>query len=456
MKNKRRDFLKISGLAGLTLASEGVFGGISSHSNNFDGSGLDPVLNADKIQQHQQRVNEQIKLDFEKARSILNPSQKQLDHGIELHKNSLVIDVYGFMPRASNDGALLSAAITSKASQLEIQDMQEDMSMSRFVIDKKERDEFQNAWKASGVTCVIQNAGEEGNDVKRLLKRLAHFTYTTDMMRDFVGKAVSPEDIIQAKKENRHALYFSGNGIPLPQDWISVEDELRYIRIFFQLGIRMMHLTYNRRNVIGDGCAELANGGLSDFGRSVVREMNRVGVIVDIAHSGWQTSLEAAQLSQRPMVASHSTVASVNHHIRSKPDNVIRAIADTGGYIGICCIPRFLGETGDIAAMMKHIDYVVKKFGSDHVAIGTDISYTSQFAREENRKIPSYPQGRTRWEALWPVDNFKESPEMVQSMSWTNWPLFTVGMVQMGYPDDVIQNILAGNALRVAKAVLAV
>ena len=454
MKNKRRDFLKISGLAGLALASEGVFGGISSQPNNYDGSNLNPLLSPDKIQQHQLRINEQIKLDFEKARSILNPSQKQLEHGLELHKNSLVIDAYGFMPRAANDGALVSAAINSKASPLEIQDMQEDMSMTRFVLDKKEREEFENAWKASGVTCVIQNAGEEGNEVKRLLKRLAHFTYTTDMMSDFVRKAVTPDDIIRAKKENRHALYFSGNGVPLPQDWISVEDELRYISIFFQLGIRMMHLTYNRRNVIGDGCAEKANGGLSDFGRAVVKEMNRVGVIVDIAHSGWQTSLEAAQLSERPMVASHSTVASVNKHIRSKPDNVIRAIADTGGYIGICCIPRFLGGTGDISALMKHIDYVVKKFGAEHIAIGTDISYTSQYAAEENKKIPSSRSGRTRWEALWPADDYRETPEMVRSMSWTNWPLFTVGMVQMGYSDEVIQKILAGNSIRVAKAAL--
>jgi membrane dipeptidase len=286
----------------------------------------------------------------------------------------LVIDAYGFMPRAAYNGELINTALNAKASSLEVQDMQEDMSMTRFVLDKKEREEFENAWEASGVTCIIQNAGEEGNDIKRLLKRLSHFTYSTDMMKDFVGKAVNPEDILKAKKENRHALYFSGNGVPLPGEWVSVEEELRYISVFFQLGIRMMHLTYNRRNVIGDGCAEKANGGLSDFGRSVVKEMNRVGVIVDIAHSGWQTSLEAAQLSQRPMVASHSTIASVNHHIRSKPDNVIRAIADTGGYIGICCIPRFLGGTGDISSMMKHIDYVVKKFGSDHVAIGTDIS----------------------------------------------------------------------------------
>ena len=145
MKNKRRDFLKLSGLAGLAIAGEGVLGGFASKPNNYDGSNLNPFLNPDKILQHQLRINEQIKLDFEKARSILNPSQKQLEHGLELHKNSLVIDAYGFMPRAAYDGALINSAISSKASQLEIQDMQEDMSMSRFVMDKRERDEFENA-----------------------------------------------------------------------------------------------------------------------------------------------------------------------------------------------------------------------------------------------------------------------------------------------------------------------
>jgi membrane dipeptidase len=454
MKSKRRDFLKYTGLAGLTLASNSVLGGLATESDDPIKLNQKAFYGQDSLQK-QFRINDQIKADFEMAKNILKPTQKQLEHGLELHKNSLVIDAYGFMPRAAYNGELINSALNAKASSLEVQDMQEDMSMTRFVLNKKERDEFENAWEASGVTCIIQNAGEEGNDIKRLLKRLSHFTYATDMMRDFVGKAVTPDDILKAKKENRHALYFSGNGVPLPGEWVSVEEELRYISVFFQLGIRMMHLTYNRRNVIGDGCAEKSNGGLSDFGRSVVKEMNRVGVIVDIAHSGWQTSLEAAQLSQRPMVASHSTIASVNHHMRSKPDNVIRAIADTGGYIGICCIPKFLGGTGDISSMMKHIDYVVKKFGSDHVAIGTDISYTSSFAAEESRKITASKQGgRTRWEALWPEEHFKESAEMAQSMSWTNWPLFTVGMVQMGYPDDVIQKILSGNSMRVAKAAL--
>ena len=455
MKKNRRGFLKLSSLAGLSVTGSGLLSGFTGEPDNHNKSVLDHLNSLLESPQQSFQMNEQIKEAYEIALNILKPSRKQLEHGLELHKNSLVFDTYGFMPRAAVDGSLIVTAINDHASQLEIQDMREDMSMSRFVINEREREEFENAWKASGVTCVFQNAGEEGNAVDRLLKRLAHFTYTTDMMKEIVGKAVTPDDIVLAKKENRHALYFSGNGVPLPQDWVSVGEELRYIKVFFQLGIRMMHLTYNRRNVIGDGCGETTDGGLSDFGRGVVKEMNRVGVIVDIAHSGWQTSLEAAQLSERPMVASHSSVASVHKHIRSKPDNVLRAIADTNGYIGICCIPRFLGGTSDIAAMMKHINYVVKKFGSEHVGIGTDVAYTSRYAAEENSKIPSYSPGRSRWEALWPPDDFQEKPEMQHSMAWTNWPLFTVGMVQMGYSDDDIQKILGGNALRVARAALA-
>jgi len=275
-----------------------------------------------------------------------------------------------------------------------------------------------------------------------------------------VYKAVKPEDVVKAKKENKHALYLTGNGVPLPQDWTSVEEELRYIKIFFQLGIRMMHLTYNRRNMIGDGCGEPSNCGLSDFGRTVVKEMNKTGVIVDIAHSGWQTSLEAVLLSEKPAVASHSVVSAIHNVIRSKPDEVIKAIADKDGYIGICAIPRFLGGSGDIAQMMKHIDYVVKKFGYEHVAIGTDHGYSSLYNDEENKIITASANRqkyRTRWEALWPPEgNFQNKPEMQQSMAWTNWPLFTVGMVQMGYSDYDIQKILAENTLRVAKAALAV
>lgn len=393
------------------------------------------------------------------ALDTLKPSKKDLDHGLELHTNSLVFDIYGFAPRAAVDGDAMRQAVEAGASAIELKDMREDMSMTRYVTDPAERAEFVQAWKAAGVTCIFQNAGEEGQDPMRLIKRLARFTYATDMMPDFMPKAVTPGDIETAANERRHCLYFSGNGVPLRQHWVSVEDELRYVRVFFQLGIRMMHLTYQRRNMIGDGCGETSDAGLSDFGRAVVTEMNRVGVIVDVAHSGWQTSLDGAKASQKPMVASHTTCATLHRHIRSKPDDVIRAIVDTGGLVGICCVPAYLGGTGDIAALLDHIDYVSDKFGVDYVAIGTDVAYASRNSAAERKKIPSRSPQRKEFRSLWPDDAFTLSPnahpKARQSLAWTNWPLFTVGLVQRGYSDDDIQKILGGNMLRVARAALA-
>jgi membrane dipeptidase len=376
-------------------------------------------------------MNETIQQAREVALGILKPSQREIEHGMELHKNSIVVESYGFAPRAAVDGDAVKLAVEAGASEAELQDVTEDMRMTRYATDPKEREEFMEAWEAAGVTCILQNAGEEGNAIPRLIKRLARFTYITDMMRDFLLRAATPDDIITAKEHSKHCLYLISNGVPLPQNWVSVEDELRYIRVFFQLGCRMMHLTYNRRNMIGDGCAEPANAGLSDFGRAVVAEMNRVGVIVDVAHSGWQTSLEAAKASERPMVASHSGCAALNAHHRCKPDEVIRAIADTGGYIGICCVPAFLGGSGDINAMLDHIDHVVRNFGADHVAIGTDVAYTSSASGQEYRKIPRRRSARNRWEALWLPDDPLFDPNWRQdhqrlSMAWTNWPMFTV------------------------------
>jgi membrane dipeptidase len=386
------------------------------------------------------------------ALRALNPGQKQLERGLKLHAESVVFDAYGFAPAAALDGAEFRQAVESGASEAELGDLQEEMSMTRCATSAAERREFMRAWHASGVTCIFQNAGEEGQDAVRMLKRLARFTYITDMMPDFLTRAVHPRDVTAAKRQGRRALYFSSNGIPLAQEWKAVEEELKYVRIFFQLGMRMMHVTYNRRNMIGDGCGETANGGLSDFGRAAITELNRVGMIVDVAHSGWRTSLEAARASSRPMVASHSGCAAVNEHYRCKPDEVIRAIVDTGGYIGICAIAEFLG--GGIEALLRHVDYVAKKFGVDHVAIGTDVQHRSANAAAERAKVPATRKTREQFRSLWPPHRSQTPAGSGQTLAWTNWPLFTVGLVQRGYSDDDIRKIIGGNVLRVAGAVL--
>ena len=405
--------------------------------------------------QLQSQPNHRIERYRNVAMDLLKPSQRDLDYGLRLHQESLVFDSYGFAPRAAVDGDAVRALMEEGASNMELQDQREDMTMTRPATVDREREEFLRAWNASGVTCIFQNCGEESSDPLRLMKRLARFTYLTDHMRGILRRAVTPDDVERAWGAGLGCLYFTGNGVPLTQQWNSVEDELRYVRIFFQLGIRMMHVTYNRRNRLGDGCAETANGGLSDFGRAAIAEMNNVGVIVDVAHSGWRTSLESALASSRPVVASHTTCAGIHPHIRSKPDQVIRSIVDTGGYVGICCIPRFLRGTGDIRALLDHIDYAIRKFGADHVAIGTDFAYRSQHTEAEAQKVPQRRPSRTRFAALWPDDDFVTLPAMTQSLAWTNWPMFTVGMVQRGHSDEAIRKVLGRNVLRVARAALA-
>lgn len=432
----RREFIQSS--VGASLAAAALV--------NAEAADTNP---ADRLQNN---LNPKIQNARNIALGILKPTNKQLEHGLRLHAESIVFDSYGFSPRAAVDGDALKAAVEAGASDIELKDMREDMTMTRNVIDPVEQREYLEAWRAAGVTCIFQNAGEEGQDVMRLLKRLARFTYATDMLRENVAKAATPDDIEQAKKEGRHCLYFTGNGVPLVQDWVSVPDELRYVRVFYQLGIRMMHLTYQRRNMIGDGCAEKANAGLSDFGRSAIAEMNRIGVIPDCAHSGWQTSLEAAQASSKPVMASHTVCGAIYPHIRSKPDEVIKAIADSGGLVGICCIPRFLRGKGDINALLDHVEHVVKNFGVDHVAIGTDVAYSSQQYSAESKKVPrTGRRKRLEFRSLWPDDDYVTTNEASQSVSWTNWPLYTVGLVQRGYSDDDIRKIIGGNMMRVTR-----
>jgi membrane dipeptidase len=390
------------------------------------------------------------------ALAVLKPSRADLEHGLGLHRESLVFDAYGFAPRAAVDPARVAAVTDEGASAAEMLDLREEMAMLRASLDQAERVEFFEAMRCAGVTCIFQNAGEEGQEPLRMLKRLARFTHLGDTLRGTLSRASLPADIVQAKRAGQHCLYLTCNGVPLPARFTTVPEELSLIRVFFQLGIRMMHLTYNRRNLLGDGCAEPANGGLSDLGRAAISEMNRVGVIVDVAHSGSRTSVEAAQASCKPVVASHTVCAGLRHHVRAKADEAIAAICESGGLVGICWIPMFLGGAGGLSAVLDHVDYAVRKFGDDHVAIGTDVAHTSQHAAAAAEQAGNAAEGRLRqrYESLWPDGARGGKWPESDTLAWTNWPLLTVGLVQRGHSDDTIRKIIGGNVLRVCRDVL--
>ncbi len=393
------------------------------------------------------------------ALDLLKPSASQLEHGLELHRSVLVAESYSLGLHAPVVPEEINALIDQNASAAELQDLREEQVMLGWLRTAELRQEYSEAWEASGVSCIFINAGEEGNQPAQLLKRLARYTHLIDSMPEVLARASDVDSIEAAFKAGKRTLYLTTNGVPLTGRQLTVEDEMGLIRVFAQLGVRMMHLTYNRRNLLGDGCGEPRDGGLSDFGEAAIREMNRLGVIIDLAHTGWQTCLDAAKVSGQPVVVSHSVADAVNHHIRAKPDNVIRAVLETGGTIGVTNVPAFLGGSGDITAFLDHIDYLVKTYGADAVTIGTDRPHTSSGSRAAAEKLRRNNPTRVRWESLWPAKDpilygeLWNQPRQVESLAWTNWPLFTVGLVQRGHSDETIAKIIGGNILRVARAV---
>lgn len=389
------------------------------------------------------------------AIALLKPSSRDLEYGLALHRESVVVESYGLGLHAPVDAAILNSTIDAGALSLEIQDLQEEMIMTRWVADSALREEYQMAWEAAGVNCIFLNAGEEGGDPLTLLKRLARYTALTDAMPDFLQRALTIDDILAGAKLGKRSLCLSLNSVPLACESSTAEGRLAPVRVFAQLGARMMHLTYNRRNLLADGCSEANDGGLSDFGRTAIVEMNRLGIIIDVAHTGWKSCREAARASTNPIIASHSGAWTLNPHTRCKPDDTIRAIVDGGGAVGVTTVPRFLGGDGTILAMLAHIDYIAKRFGPESVTIGTDAPYVSRHAASAWRTLNNSPVRRPHLEHFWIPGEEAYTPEwskpaQTQSLAWTNWPMFTVGLVQLGYSDEVVRKIIGGNMLRIA------
>ncbi len=381
------------------------------------------------------------------ALDVLRPSEKDLQHGLELHRNSVVFDSYGFMPLGTNRNDRVDELIENGASRDEINHAVESCRMDESFNDPEIFTRLQAAWEFSGVDCTFLNSGQESNDIENLLHRLSNYTHLIDRKPELYERAIFPHQIPGIKERGHKAMFFTTNGVPLPSKLVSSHETLSHIGVFAKLGVHMMHLTYNRRNLIGDGCAESADAGLSGFGRDVIAEMNRMCVIPDVAHSGQKTSYEAAKVSRKPVVASHTAAAHFSTHCRAKCDEVIQAVKESGGFVGICGHPPFLQGSMYIDAMLDHVEYIARKYGADYVTIGTD----NGIMLVENKPLP-VPKQRSIWEDYWALDGAgyeTMSREQYDSVNWLNWPMFTVGLVQRGFSDEDIRKIIGGNVIRV-------
>lgn len=241
-------------------------------------------------------------------------------------------------------------------------------------------------------------------------------------------------DIRQAKKEGKVGIILGFQSVgPL-------EGDLSLLKIYYRLGVRIIQLTYHFKNICGDGCKEPTNSGLSLFGARLIQQMNDMGMVIDLAHVGERTEREAIAVSRHPVIASHSNVYSRVPTYQNKKDDVIVALAEKGGVIGITGFPRLLEANPTLDLLLDHVDYVVQLVGVDHVGIGLDFAEgwpDSPFHRKKLLKI----DGR-----------IYDWPEGIDTVS--KWPNITRGLVDRGYSDDDIAKIIGGNFLRVFEEVI--
>jgi membrane dipeptidase len=234
-----------------------------------------------------------------------------------------------------------------------------------------------------------------------------------------------------------------------------------------------MLIAYNMKNVMGDGCMERTNDGLSRLGVALIEEMNRVGMIVDATHTGYRTTMDMFEVSKDPVIFSHSNAATIWDVPRNAKDDQIKACVRTGGVICINSVDVFLGETGDVIPMMvQHIDYVSELVGAEHVGIGTDYE-AYNYGRGEFKQRPAKPAdphlsfkspkygGRFNPMSVHQAAYLKASGGRSIGPDWADcyymdpqlMPEFTETLLKHGYNDTEVRGILGENIMRVAKQV---
>jgi len=227
--------------------------------------------------------------------------------------------------------------------------------------------------------------------------------------------------------------------------------KLEWLNRFNDLGVRSIQLTYNKRNLMGDGCLEPADAGLSKLGFEAVEQMNAIGIAIDLSHCGQRTTRDAIEASVRPPLITHSGCRAVHDNPRSKDDNTLRAMANKGGVIGIYFMP-FLGDNGSPwatqAMVLDHIDHALKICGEDHVGIGTDgpiptvresQEFFAMMKKVEKQRAAAGVQAPGE-QGRFPYIQELNQPRRIEQVA--------EGMHRRGHPDRVIEKVIGANFYR--------
>jgi len=289
-------------------------------------------------------------------------------------------------------------------------------------------------YKDSGYTFVSLTIQDIPTSYDGVLSQIRKFQNLCIPHSDWLCYARTTEEIIKGQQSGKLVL-----GLNI-QDTELIHDDLSKLEHLKSIGVRHMLLAYQERNKAADGCAEPADGGLSLFGKNLVKEMNKQGMIVDVSHVGRQSSLDAISVSDSPVIFSHSGVLSLCKHIRNIDDIQIKACAETGGVVGVVGIGAFLGDPKAKAqTMFEHIDYIAQLVGPEHIGIGTDfiedLEWTWQSIAHAKEGGWRDPYGTQLYEGV--AFAPEQLVELVQIM------------LDNGYSQDAIKGVLGANFHRI-------
>jgi membrane dipeptidase len=301
-------------------------------------------------------------------------------------------------------------------------------------------DELMDAYACAGITLAVFTVVDDfPNSIEQTLKLLAANRRYILARPDRFTLASRAEDVRSAKMRGRLAVAFAFQGSN------ALLGELALVEVYRQLGVIQMLLAYNAANLAADGCHESRNAGLSHFGRDLVAEMNRVGMIVDVAHVGLRSSLEALELTTKPPVFSHSTPRKFAPHDRNITDEQIRACAGKDGVVCLTGVGLFMDPQHgkpSVSKMTDTIDYVAQLVGPAHAGIGLDYVLDAESMARYLRANAGLYGGGGQYPADGRVDF---APPSIL-------PQVTDELMRRGYSDAEVRGILGENYLRVLAA----
>lgn len=292
-------------------------------------------------------------------------------------------------------------------------------------------------YRAAGVDVVSLNVGFGKQSLEEHLRAIASFRHWFSSRPESYVLARSYDDVDRAKSEGKLAIVFDVEGMA-PLDG----GDHGLVQLFYDLGVRWMLVAYNNGNSVGGGCTG-DDAGLTAFGRKVLAEMKRVGMVVCCSHTGHRTAMEVMESADNPVIFSHSNASALHSHYRNISDDLIKACAQTGGVVGVNGIGPFVGKNDcRPEAVVRHIDYITQLVGPDHVGIGLDYVFDQQ----------ELVEALTQMRETFPEEDLDDYLPLRMMAPEGLLPV-AERLVSMGYGEHDIRAILGGNWQRIAKRV---